>query len=191
MMPGCYHESVKREVHRDNNVEGSIDMTMGEKLSALRRAKGYTQDEVAEKLGVSAQAVSKWENDVSCPDIMQLPRLAELFGVTIDELFARENAMPVAMVSAEERKPLEKMLLKIIVNSAEGDKVRVNLPMGLVKMGLEIGMAMPQISGGDGMKGTLENIDFRKILEMVEFGLVGKLVEVESADGDFVEIVVE
>ena len=58
-------------------------------------------------------------------------------------------------------------------------------------MGLEIGMAMPQIGGGNGMNGALENIDFRKILEMVEFGLVGKLVEVESADGDFVEIVVE
>ena len=161
--------------------------TMGSKLSRLRRARGLTQDEMAERLGVSAQAVSKWENDVSCPDIAQLPKIAELFGVTIDELFSRESVMPVTVVSAEQRKPLENMLLKIVVNSADGDKVRVNLPMSLVKLGLEIGMAMPQMGGS----GALENIDFAKVLEMVECGLVGKLVEVESADGDIVEIVVE
>lgn len=161
--------------------------TMGRKLAELRRAKGLTQEELAEKLGVSAQAVSKWENDVSSPEIGQLPKLAELFGVTIDALFLREPPMTVAVVSAGERKPLEKMLLKIIVNSADGDKVRVNLPLSLVKLGLEIGMTMPQVGGND----ALENVDFAKILELVECGLVGKLVEIESADGDFVEIVVE
>lgn len=59
---------------------------MGKHIAALRRAKGLTQDELAERLGVSPQAVSKWENDLSCPDIMLLPRLAKIFGVTVDEL---------------------------------------------------------------------------------------------------------
>lgn len=51
-------------------------MTLGQKLNAKRKAYGYTQDTVAEMLGVSAQAVSKWENDISCPDITLLPQMA-------------------------------------------------------------------------------------------------------------------
>jgi len=49
-----------------------------------------TQEQLAEKLGITAQAVSKWENDISCPDISILPKLADIFGVTIDELLGRE-----------------------------------------------------------------------------------------------------
>lgn len=62
--------------------------TLGKKISELRKEKGITQEELAERLGVSPQAVSKWENDLSCPDIMLLPELAKLFDVTIDELFS-------------------------------------------------------------------------------------------------------
>ena len=54
--------------------------TLGQKIGSLRREKEWTQEELAEKLGVSAQAVSKWENDVSCPDIMLLPEISKLFG---------------------------------------------------------------------------------------------------------------
>lgn len=79
------------------------------------------------------------------------------------------------------------MMLRIIVDSADGDKVRVNLPMALVQMALEMGMEMPQISGNEVMK----NIDLRQILELVRQGAVGNLIEVESADGDIVRIFVE
>lgn len=60
--------------------------TIGKRIMALRKSRGMTQDQLAEKLGVSAQAVSKWENDVSCPDISLLPKLAEVFQVTTDSL---------------------------------------------------------------------------------------------------------
>ena len=60
--------------------------TLGERIAEKRKARGLKQDELAEMLGVSAQAVSKWENDVSCPDIMTLPSLAEKLGCTVDEL---------------------------------------------------------------------------------------------------------
>ena len=60
--------------------------TLGTRIAALRKEKGLTQEQLAEKVGVSAQAVSKWENDVSCPDITLLPLLADLFGVSVDEL---------------------------------------------------------------------------------------------------------
>ena len=146
-----------------------------------------TQDEVAEELGVSAQAVSKWENDVSCPDIMLLPHIAELFQVTIDELFSKENKALVTIVPEEERKDIDKMMLKVVVNSQKGDRVRINLPIALVKIAYEIGMQLPEVSGN----AALKNLDFEKIIALVDRGIIGKLVEVESADGDIVDVTVE
>lgn len=62
-------------------------MQLASKIKQLRTKCGYTQDELARKIGVSAQAVSKWENQITTPDIALLPILSEVFGVTIDELF--------------------------------------------------------------------------------------------------------
>jgi len=63
-------------------------MNVGNNIKQLRRQKKLTQVQVAEELGVSYQAVSKWENDISAPDIALLPAIAELFGVSIDALFS-------------------------------------------------------------------------------------------------------
>ena len=63
-----------------------MEQTLGKRISALRKAKKMTQDQLADQLSVTAQAVSKWENDQSFPDITMLPRLAEIFGCTTDEL---------------------------------------------------------------------------------------------------------
>jgi len=164
-----------------------MENTIGKKISTLRKEKGMTQDELAERLGVSAQAVSKWENDVSCPDIMLLPIIAKLLGTTTDELLSMEPKKETVLLPAAQRKNIDDMMFKVIVNSAEGDKVRVNLPLPLVKMGLEIGMQIPQVSDKEYMK----NIDVEQILLMVEKGVIGKLVEVESANGDIVEVTVE
>ncbi|MCI8604048.1 MAG: helix-turn-helix transcriptional regulator [Ruminiclostridium sp.] len=161
--------------------------TLGQKIGSLRREKEWTQEELAEKLGVSAQAVSKWENDVSCPDIMLLPEISKLFGVTVDALLGCEPQMPVQLVPKEERKKIDSLMLRIIVNSSDGDKVRINLPMTLIKTGIELGFNMSQVSGSS----ALDGIDLNQIMSMVENGLIGKLVEVESNDGDNVEIVVE
>lgn len=60
---------------------------IGTKIQALRKNKGITQEQLAEVLAVSAQAVSKWENSVSMPDIHLLPVIARYFGITMDELF--------------------------------------------------------------------------------------------------------
>ena len=62
-------------------------MNLGKKIKQLRFQYSYTQEQLAEKMGVSSQAVSKWENNAAMPDITLLPALAETFGVTIDELF--------------------------------------------------------------------------------------------------------
>lgn len=60
--------------------------TLGMMIAELRKEKGMTQLELAEKMGVTDKAVSKWERDLSCPDINSLPNLAEILGVTVDEL---------------------------------------------------------------------------------------------------------
>ena len=165
-----------------------MDMTIGKRIAHLRKEKGLTQEELAQHMGISPQAVSKWENDQTCPDISALPKLARLFGVTVDELLEGKEALPaVRVLPPEQRKDIKDMLLRITVDSAQGDKIRVNLPMALVEIAMEIGMEMPQINGNEAMKG----IDLKKVLELVRMGCVGNLVEVESAEGDKVRIFVE
>ena len=67
--------------------------TFGKTIASLRKEKNMTQSELAEQMGVTDKAVSKWERDLSCPDVASLPRLAEILGVTIDELmFANGEA---------------------------------------------------------------------------------------------------
>lgn len=163
--------------------------TIGKRISALRKAMGMKQEELAERLDVSGQAVSKWENDQTCPDIGLLPRLARVFGVTTDYLLTgeQEQEPPVRMVPEEERKDLRDMMLRILVESGNGDRVRVNLPMQLVQVALDMGIELPQLAGNDALK----EIDLRKLLELVRHGVMGDLIQVESADGGTVRIFVE
>ena len=162
----------------------------GNTLSRLRKKLGMTQTELAERLCVSNKAVSKWENDLSCPDITLLPQLARLFDVTTDELLGNTGHPETTLLPKEERKPIKDMILRVVVNSKDGDKVRVNLPMTLVQVGLQMGMQMPQVTGS-GAAEAMKSIDIEQIFKLVEQGVIGKLVEVESADGDTVEVFVE
>jgi len=63
------------------------DLKIGEKIKAKRRERGLTQEELANILGVTKAAVSKWENEDSYPDITLLPQIAQIFHITMDELF--------------------------------------------------------------------------------------------------------
>lgn len=60
--------------------------TLGIMIASLRKEQGLTQLELAEKMGVTDKAVSKWERDLSCPDVNTIPKLAEVFGISVDEL---------------------------------------------------------------------------------------------------------
>ena len=167
-----------------------MEHTLGKRIAALRRDKGLKQDELAQQLGVTPQAVSKWENDQTCPDITLLPKLAQILGVSVDELLSgksQEEEPPVKVLPVEQRKDLKDMVLRIVVDSAEGDKVRVNLPLALVEAAMDMGVDMTQVTGNDALKG----IDLGKVLDLVRCGSVGNLVEVESAEGDIVRIFVE
>ena len=166
-----------------------MEMTIGKRIAALRREKNLKQDDLAQMLEVSPQAVSKWENDQTCPDISMLPKLAKILGVSVDELLSgKQELQPVVtLVPEDQRKDIKDMVLRIVVVSADGDKVRVNLPMALVQLAMEMGMEMPQVSGNDALK----DIDWAQVMELARHGAMGNLIEVESADGDIVRIFVE
>ena len=166
-----------------------MEMTIGKRIAALRREKGLKQDDLARMLEVSPQAVSKWENDQTCPDVSLLPKLARVLGVSVDELLSgKQELQPVVtLVPEQQRKDIKDMMLRIVVDSNDEDKVRVNLPMALVQLAVDMGMEMPEVSGSEALK----HIDWIQIIDLVRHGAMGNLVEVESADGDTVRIFVE
>jgi len=164
-----------------------MEKTLGQRIAQYRREKSLTQEDLARTLNLSAQAVSKWENDQTCPDISLLPKLAEIFGITVDELHSGKTEPEVRIVPAAEQKKPEEMLLRIDVLSANGDRVRVRLPMVLIEMAIQMNMELPQITGNDALK----SIDLKQVLELVHHGVMGNLVEVDSADGDSVRVFVE
>ena len=166
-----------------------MNESIGSRIAKYRKGKGLTQEALANQMGVSSQAVSKWETDASCPDITALPQLCKILGITTDKLLTGNNS-DVKLVSGAERKSMEELTFRVKILSAQGDKVRVNLPMSLVKIALDIGVDVVPNVGGDNTQ-MLKSIDMEKVVKMVEQGLVGKLVEIESADGDIVEVVVE
>ena len=75
--------------------------TLGTMIAELRKQHGMTQLELAEKMGVTDKAVSKWERDLSCPDISSIPNLAEILGVSVEELMQvkKEAEAPVSKVA--------------------------------------------------------------------------------------------
>ena len=66
------------------------EKTLGQTIAALRKERGMTHAELADQMNVTDKAVSKWERDLSCPDVGSLPRLAEILGISLDELMRVE-----------------------------------------------------------------------------------------------------
>ena len=76
--------------------------TLGEKIADLRKERGITQENLAGTIGVSPQAISKWENNATMPDIMLLPIIADTLAVTIDELFGIRHKVQEKPINCEE-----------------------------------------------------------------------------------------
>ena len=162
-----------------------INETFGQRLQRIRKNANLTQEDVATKLNITAQAVSKWENDVSAPDISVLVELSDILNVTLNELLGKQSE--TSFVPAPQRKNINDMFFRVKVLSKDGDKVNVNIPLALAKVFVESGADLPQIQGKD----ILSDIDFKQLFDLVERGVIGKIVEVQSKDGDFVEVWVE
>ena len=81
-----------------------MNETIGKRIAELRKSKGFTQEDLADRLNVSGQAVSKWENDQTCPDIGLLPQLSRVLGVIADhrELCRRGSGKGQSSPSADQ-----------------------------------------------------------------------------------------
>ena len=186
-------------------------MTFGEKLNLLRKKAGFTQEEVAQHLGISPQAVSKWENDLSCPDIMLLPEIAKLYGQSVDELLSTENlhmndkevteekteenfrkkeTENTGIFSAENKTSSGNMFLKVNVLSKHGDKIDVKLPLSLIKSMKNV---LGNIKTGNAAAGSIDlsEIDFDMIFELVDSGAMGEIVNMVSQNGDTIRVYAE
>lgn len=123
--------------------------TMGQIIAAKRKELGMTQLELAEKMGVTDKAVSKWERDLSYPDVNSLPKLAEIFDMTVDELMRIKSET----VSAAD-KPTVKEIISTVIRAvclAMGVSVTTLSCLGVIDteravMLLGIGLACAGIS---------------------------------------------
>ena len=117
--------------------------TLGIMISTLRKEKGMTQLELAEKMGVTDKAVSKWERDLSFPDINSIPKLAEIFEVTVDELM---------QVKTETKENMEK------------NKIDELLDTAFKGIGMAMGIAVVVLS-------ILNELDVKSAIIMLGVGL--------------------
>lgn len=170
-----------------------MEYSLGRKIAELRRKANLTQEALAEKMGVSAQAVSKWENDQSCPDIMLLKNLAKTFSITVDELLSSEEETKnvVALVPESRRKSPDEMIFKVVMQDG-GDSIKVNLPLAMLSALSKSGMNVFSFGMGDSeMAKNLSNIDFGQVLSLAEAGVAGKLVEMRGSEGEMIDIYIE
>ena len=79
------------------------------------------------------------------------------------------------------------MLLRVHINTTAGDKIKVNLPLALIKIAADMNVKLPEFNGSE----ILKQIDFHMVIALIENGVMGTLVEVNTADGDIIEITVE
>lgn len=149
--------------------------SFGQRFQRLRKNAGLTQEEVATKLNITPQAVSKWENDASAPDISVLAELSDILSVSLDELLDKQPTVKMAEPASDKGNKV----LRISVKEKDGEKVNINLPLVLVKTLLDSGLPVNLINSNSE---AVTSIDFSKIIEIAESGVVGKLLEVEGDD---------
>ena len=83
--------------------------SFGTRLAEIRKEHTMTPNDIADRLNISAQAVSKWENDITMPDIDTLVKLSDIFDMSLDELVGKQKNEPV-LVPEEQRKDINKMV---------------------------------------------------------------------------------
>ena len=143
-------------------------MSIGTNIAVYRKNKGLTQSELGEMLGVTNQAVSKWESEVSMPDVMLLPEIAKVLGVTLESLYNLNENQEAAIIGDD----------RIVVLDVESDgaKVKCSVPLealkGITGMLGEQGDSLGEIfeKFGDDFTGTIVDVeaDDAKVIIAVE-----------------------
>lgn len=109
--------------------------TIGQFIAALRKANGLTQQDVADRLNVSNKAVSRWERDECAPDLSVIPALAEMFGVTCDELLKGERISEPTSPERKEPK-VDKQVKALINRSLSGFKTLICIALAVACIGI-------------------------------------------------------
>lgn len=158
------------------------DMTLGRRIAHLRKAQGMTQEALSEPLGVTAQAVSKWENALSCPDIMLLPDLARLLDVSVDMLLTGQERKAVSE-PAQPRDPAE-LIVRMAFTEEGGNRFNINLPFPVFRLGARYGMISIKWNESEvdfeQKSSALAGLDFNTMVQMIESGVTGKLLELND-----------
>ncbi len=168
--------------------ESMKELSLGQRIAVLRREQGMTQEALSEALNITPQAVSKWENNQSCPDIMTLPPLAQLLGVSVDTLLTGEMPDVSGAIPHPARKP-EELIVRIMIDEQDGNRFNVNLPFTVFRLGTRYGMIDITWNGNEGevsaqkKASLLAGLDFNTMVRMIESGVTGKLLELED-DGE-------
>lgn len=158
------------------------EKTLGERLALSRKAKGLTQDDFAKMLDVTPQAVSKWENNLSCPDIMLLPKISDILGVSIEELLTgtvNKEEKPKITVTDNSR-----LKLKITISPLNKKSTNITVPAALVKRIARIGNGISGILGNT----AISSAQMDEILELTEEGATGEILNMEAEDGTVIAI---
>lgn len=116
-------------------------MTLGEKLQKLRKSRSWTQEELAEKVGVSRQSLSKWESDGALPDTANVIVLADLFGVTTDYLL---RAVPEAAAPVES--PAAPSVVQLIPPPKKSPPAALVIGSVLAALGLTVFLGLVLLS---------------------------------------------
>lgn len=129
--------------------------TLGTMISSLRKDKGMTQLQLANLMNVTDKAVSKWERDISCPDINSLPKLAEVLDISIDDLVQSKN--------------------NVDSNSSKSIKEIINIIFKVIPLAMGVAVAVMSI---------LNAIDVKEAVMLLGIGLASAGIALLNIKGD-------
>lgn len=116
--------------------------SIGSFLAALRKANGLTQKQLAEKLNVSDKAISRWERDECAPDLSLIPVIAEIFGITSDELLRGQRAAPDAVPTPQAEEKSKKRLQYLLNQIQTRYKIQSLISVGIAVVGVIAAMIL-------------------------------------------------
>lgn len=171
---------------QERKTESKSAETLGSRIATARKQHGYTQEEFSRILGVTSQAISKWENDISCPDIMLLPKISQILGVSIDDLLGNASQAQKAEEKSEPNIDKSKLSLKINITGKNRNPVNISLPMVMVKKFTKLGTGIANIVNVGSV--SLDNSQMEQIFNLIDEGATGKLLDITDENGQHIVI---
>lgn len=145
-------------------------MSLGKNIANLRKEKGFTQAELGDLLGVSNQAVSKWEMEMTMPDVMLLPEIAKVLGVDLNDLYGVKREIPEFSVPVPETgSTMKDRRILNIVAKVEGVDVKIRMPGKVLQSIMDL-----CFDDDDGQK--------KAITDILDSTMSGTVIDVDNED---------